>query len=387
MADFTATDTYVSSLTTAAANEVINLVLKKALGMPNTKPRDYNSLTSELPVPSRFAVYTSQIYSQTVPSDANAISTATGLGASDFNWAVDTTSALGISLSSMGAERATSATWPQIVRYRNITLASSQGSRDAFYDANNNLLVGALPAQLSNYYLATVQDQSGNFINAATSPYIIDGDAGILTFYANTVPPVSVDVNKPPTVTLMYRYEGTRGLGGANIWNEDASGNVYYNPASWSTVGVSIGKYPPQAGASLDVSGTVFATYMQATNFKTLSDARLKTDLQPVLGSSGQSPLEALRSLSAYRYKLLPGEMTGATDASPHEIGFLAQDVEAVLPEVVSTWQGGHKALMYDRLTAVLVEAVKAQSNTLDEHAALIAALQADKAAASPTTP
>ncbi len=41
------------------------------------------------------------------------------------------------------------------------------------------------------------------------------------------------------------------------------------------------------------------------------------------------------------------------------QIGLVAQDVEAVIPELVSTDTRGYKAVSYNKLTAVLVEAVK----------------------------
>ena len=42
------------------------------------------------------------------------------------------------------------------------------------------------------------------------------------------------------------------------------------------------------------------------------------------------------------------------------EIGVIAQEVEAVFPELVTTWgDAGYRAIDYGRLTAVLVEAIK----------------------------
>jgi len=41
------------------------------------------------------------------------------------------------------------------------------------------------------------------------------------------------------------------------------------------------------------------------------------------------------------------------------QIGLIAQDVEAVLPEMVHEGNDGYKSIDYARLTAVLVEAVK----------------------------
>ena len=41
------------------------------------------------------------------------------------------------------------------------------------------------------------------------------------------------------------------------------------------------------------------------------------------------------------------------------EVGVIAQDVEKVLPEIVATREDGTKAVKYERLCAVLIEAVK----------------------------
>ena len=43
------------------------------------------------------------------------------------------------------------------------------------------------------------------------------------------------------------------------------------------------------------------------------------------------------------------------------QIGLIAQEVEKVLPELVSTDSDGYKSIAYGKLTAVLVEAIKAQ--------------------------
>ena len=49
------------------------------------------------------------------------------------------------------------------------------------------------------------------------------------------------------------------------------------------------------------------------------------------------------------------------------EIGVIAQEVEEVVPEVVTTDANGHKSVAYANLTALLIEAVKAQQVQIDE--------------------
>ena len=50
-----------------------------------------------------------------------------------------------------------------------------------------------------------------------------------------------------------------------------------------------------------------------------------------------------------------------------HDIGVIAQDVEKVLPEIVEDRDNGYKAVKYEKLTAVLIEAVKELSARVKE--------------------
>lgn len=50
-----------------------------------------------------------------------------------------------------------------------------------------------------------------------------------------------------------------------------------------------------------------------------------------------------------------------------HDIGVIAQDIEKVLPELVEDRDNGYKAVKYEKLTAVLIQAVKELSNRVKE--------------------
>jgi hypothetical protein len=132
---------------------------------------------------------------------------------------------------------------------------------------------------------------------------------------------------------------------------------------------VGIGTETPVA--ELDVVGTV-----QAATVAITSDMRLKTNIIPL--TEVLAKLAQLRGVSFEwndTYKAL------GRGTERREIGVIAQDVEAVFPELVTTWGEGYKAVDYGKLSGVLVEAVKelqaqtaAQLATKEAH---IAALQA----------
>ena len=42
-----------------------------------------------------------------------------------------------------------------------------------------------------------------------------------------------------------------------------------------------------------------------------------------------------------------------------HDVGVIAQEIEAIFPDLVDTRTNGYKAVRYDKLVAVLIEAIK----------------------------
>ena len=91
-----------------------------------------------------------------------------------------------------------------------------------------------------------------------------------------------------------------------------------------------------------------------ATDFNTTSDVSLKTNI-----STFENPLDVLSSLRGVAFDWI--------DNGKSEIGVIAQEVEKVLPELVSTNKEGIKSVKYGNLVAVLIEAVKDQQSQINE--------------------
>lgn len=99
---------------------------------------------------------------------------------------------------------------------------------------------------------------------------------------------------------------------------------------------------------ALEVEGNV-----RATSFLYSSDRRLKKNIKPISG------LENILKLQGVSFNWKKDEAS--------DIGLIAQDVEKVLPELVSTNPiTDLKSIKYGNLTAVLVEAVKEQQRQID---------------------
>jgi hypothetical protein len=151
--------------------------------------------------------------------------------------------------------------------------------------------------------------------------------------------------HKNGALVLNAGPDGT-GNGLAGIWFRKAKNRgdiaTYVNLMKISSNGkVGIGTVNPQY--KLDVNGTIRGNNVSP------SDQRLKQNIQPLENSLAK--VEQLRGVS-FEWKDKDKE-TGT------QVGLIAQDVETVLPELVSTDNEGYKSLAYDKMTAVLIEAVK----------------------------
>ena len=119
--------------------------------------------------------------------------------------------------------------------------------------------------------------------------------------------------------------------------------------------GVGIGKVPNTTeNVKLDVVGKVRADDIVLT-----SDATLKENIQTL--KDGLTKIVGLRGVS-YQWK---DDKKAAREAT--EIGLVAQEVEALFPELVSTDSQGMKSLSYSKLIAPLIEAIKEQQGQISE--------------------
>lgn len=103
------------------------------------------------------------------------------------------------------------------------------------------------------------------------------------------------------------------------------------------------------------------------------SDRRFKKNIQPLTGG-----LEKIMDLQGVEYDWRCEEFADRAFTDAHQIGFIAQDIEEIIPEMVLTQADGYKAVSYNKLAPVLVEAVKEQQAIIDAQREEINALKAD---------
>jgi hypothetical protein len=111
-----------------------------------------------------------------------------------------------------------------------------------------------------------------------------------------------------------------------------------------------IGVNEPNPSYELHVNGRI-ATSIGLYNF---SDARYKQNILPF-----ENALDTILNLRGVTYEWDRSTFPGGNLAEGRQIGFIAQEVEKVLPELVSTDSKGYKSVAYTNVVPVLVEAVK----------------------------
>ena len=102
------------------------------------------------------------------------------------------------------------------------------------------------------------------------------------------------------------------------------------------------------------------ATLTNAGAWSDASDVAYKEDIQDI--SYG---LDAVKALRPRKYKM-KGTDLGNGEGLEQKIGFIAQEAELVVPEVVDG-KDGEKTLSYGQLTAVLVKAIQEQQTIIED--------------------
>lgn len=118
---------------------------------------------------------------------------------------------------------------------------------------------------------------------------------------------------------------------------------------------VGIGTVRPNQ--KLVVNGNICAT----GTITTCSDIRYKQNFSPIAHS-----LSSILSLHGLYYYWKKNEFPQMEFADARQVGFSAQEVEKLFPEIVVTDASGYKSMDYGRLTPVLVEAIKEQQEQIN---------------------
>lgn len=193
--------------------------------------------------------------------------------------------------------------------------------------------------------------------------------------------------------------DGQIGFGRTNLTNSfEVNGGVAFHgnhlyiknpdsPSGYQTWGIVIsdanGSYnigpttniPPSGGSLRDIYLTIRSDGTTVVDaLAQSSDTQLKENITTL-----DNPLAKLMQLRGVSF-----EWKDKTKGTGTKVGLIAQEVETVFPEVVSTDDEGYKSVAYGNLIGVLVESIKELKAQKDaEIAALKAEIEALKASVS----
>ncbi|MFC2138060.1 tail fiber domain-containing protein [Bacteroidota bacterium] len=134
---------------------------------------------------------------------------------------------------------------------------------------------------------------------------------------------------------------GVKGKGWCGV-----EGEGYYG-----IVGRTNGIYAGYFYGDVMINGTIYPS----------SDIRLKKNIEPL-----ENSLAKIMEIQGVTYNWRTEEFKDRGFTNDTQIGLIAQEVETVLPELISEDHDGYKAISYSNLTAVLVEAIKEQQTVIE---------------------
>ena len=120
---------------------------------------------------------------------------------------------------------------------------------------------------------------------------------------------------------------------------------------------LGVGTAPSTTQGEIRANGDIIANYS--------SDRRLKKYIKNI-----KNPLEKISKINGvtFEWKKTDEKMKKEVHSHEgHDVGVIAQEIEEVLPEVVVTRDNGYKAVRYEKIVPLLIEAIKDLKAEVDE--------------------
>jgi hypothetical protein len=258
--------------------------------------------------------------------------------------------ASGANLTSLNASNLASGTVPIArIDLNLLTTSTADGDGDFFVVVDS---VGAeKKLTKANINISGFNNNSGFTTNTGTVTSVLGGNgltgsvttSGSLAVGAGTGIDVAADAISVDVSDFMTNGVNNRVLTATGADAMNAEANMTFD------------------GSTLAVTGAITATGDVTAFF--VSDRNLKQNIVNI-----ENSLDKVSKLNGVYYNWTKEALEKHKHlVDEKEVGVIAQDVEAVLPELVATREDGSKAVRYERLCAVLIESVKELKKEIEE--------------------
>jgi len=193
----------------------------------------------------------------------------------------------------------------------------------------------------------TTSDVTFNDINAS-GDVVINGDFTVLGS-ATEISTTELSIeDKLITVASGSANSSAANGGGIEVdRGSDANASITWN----------------HSGTRFDINNGIHVTgTIQATSdiiAYASSDRELKNNIKPI-----ENPLEKINSIDGYSFDWNAEKQN---TYKGKDYGVIAQEIEEILPELVSTRENGYKAVKYDKLVSLLISGIKELSKEVEE--------------------
>ena len=229
----------------------------------------------------------------------------------------------------------------------NVVLSDGAGNIRFQYNGTNTLL-----GQSGNVGINTTSPTAKLHVAGASSAVLIGESGGVA--YITGTNAAGTSSQELSLRGFPLTFTGNGGGGGEHM-RITSGGEVLIGTTS------DAGDY------KLQVNGRILATDSIYSNGDVVayasSDIRLKDNILPI-----KNALEKVKKIGGYTFDWNNKQTT----YEGHDVGVIAQEIEAVLPEVVTTRDNGYKAVKYEKLTALLIESIKEQQVQIERLELLI---------------
>jgi hypothetical protein len=218
----------------------------------------------------------------------------------------------------------------------------------------NNNIAGAESMDLS--FATSTSGQAG-----LSERLLIKDNGNIGIGFSNPQNPLSFPASLTKKISLYPGPTGDVGMsvagGDYRLYTDYSGGKISFGFDDFTNGFTSRAYVPANGTNALVVQGNLL---VNSTTY--LSDARFKKKVAPLHQS-----LEKILKLKGVQYEMMAEEFPDRNFISGNQIGLIAQEVEAIVPEVVSTATDGYKSVDYAKLVPLLIEGMKQQQIEIEQ--------------------